>query len=654
MQKQLKNKEYYGLCAINLISSSNNTAFIDTEGVDDFGEEQFQTVLYKSLGLQQHLDQIILLDREPYSDFSLGLYASEILNDEELASLTLADAEPLTLACIQSTIELRQDSCYQMDGVSWLPDVLGTTYLLLIISESPIKESTGIQLITDKDNDFLIAINNQVIGNEYLDENRELDNEVFMVQKVVSPIYKKVDNEDPECPYEYWNTDSFGTLYDKAIEMYGEGNDLTDYPIESGLNALKWMIETKRFKKIYVSINESKQYPVGSLVLTPDSAVLSLLHYENTFSDHGHMSTSAHSFIGQEINKLFPDIKVQGGLADGGMVVTGLCINEDPTVDSGVFVPAILNGFAELVKHWGLPGEEPDFESPDFYSEQPVFIKYADKLKNAGASMVIVDDFLEINADLTSVMIVSVYKGDSLLMECSYALLLGVKGRDEELKEIQMDKLIEEFCKTNNFAHRRCEHIVNHPFKSRHVSNYQSDKALAPSQPTDVIVNSSFVLLGQVSLDRPIDLNALKRKDHIQLYSYLSKLLKDNVRPANKSYPDPFAFALVALSDSNFDYEEILELLSPFTMEIGMITKSLELTPKIRCYSNNKLTTFYVLGIHDLEGKSRVETDGMMRNMTVRHSRQTSRNYDFHDSHSDLSIQGSSLKAIDFSYKYLK
>lgn len=639
-------KKYTSLCILNLFSTTHYLSGPEHEGeVDKSGEAQFRAELYAYLGLNETTDSISEVNTCEWDGFDLEDVLYTLVSGEEDEYVDISKETP-SLEILHDRIKANKLNFQTgtVDGMSWVPDLNAQCLVLKIETVEPVTMSTKAAYY-DHESRIFQALNNQLIESEYYDEERRLDNEVFAIHLLHCPL--------PECDsngaidlHDFWQ--GFEAFF-KPYCAEGEDHPMAyfDYnAISYALRFIKELLNRRMVDRLYVALRTDDN-AVGALVLTQECSKLYISQYELTWSDHGNMATSAHHTVGQEILSLFPEIKVFGPTREDSYFLLGLH-NDKVEGDAGPFIPAILNGFIETMKHCGfdLPQIKPD--------DKPLFEHLSGELVQAGVSRVIVDDFLEIHGDLTSVMLVSFYKGESLILELSYSLALGVPSDGEEtLKEIQFDDVIETFCKTHGLAHNRVEHMINHPTCARELSHFQSDNALKPSSPRVMRMNNAFAFQACLTVDEEIDPTKLTEQDIETLHNYASRLLRNNLHERGKE-PEPFKFVLARVSDGVIDDDAIQEILHLYLIGHIEPTHKVQYPFQLKATVGQKSNVLHLFGIHDLEGKARDETYAMLQNMAVIYQpdgEQTTSMFPFVDDNMKVSLSSGKVIHSEFGYR---
>ncbi|CAH7368732.1 hypothetical protein VCRA2110O2_30087 [Vibrio crassostreae] len=368
--------------------------------------------------------------------------------------------------------------------------------------------------------------------------------------------------------------------------------------------------------------------------------ILAMSHFETFSCDHGSMSTSSHHFEGKHIiRNLFPNIQcysIAPMLREDGdsearwfsgvwevlelwqsndiqkYLYTQKKSNIDYEHGDNVLIqPSLFNAFNELIKHWVAGNIDPS--DPTIYSpSKPLFETRRDELLNAGLDFIQVTDFQELYGDHTSVLTVSLYAGQQLLAELSYAVMLGA-GENQDPVEWQLDEAIRQFAAENSIKLRWQEYTVIHPFASRNLSFYKSQSTLMPV-PRDMSIKESMLIM-VVNIKAP-EYHESVKLDQESLYNLSYSLLKNN--SSRNGTPIPFFFSLLGHPNKFIPgRNEIETLIESLSSAIASQQKIIDDVPELPDGINTRgYLSFY--SAFDLSGKPFDEVHTMISNTGAR------------------------------------
>lgn len=325
-----------------------------------------------------------------------------------------------------------------------------------------------------------------------------------------------------------------------SIGALGESGSATSYVLE------EWM--STCFSEGKVAYPEvgialvSNGWPVGFVGQWREELILALYVYERTGTPDAMNYSSNHGFGGQFLagnpkTKLYffdleDDEKFFMEADDAlGHFVDGHVLS---TVH-----PALFGKFGESIKHL------PEGIEPAYNPDRPAFDTLGQSLINGhGVSCVVVDDFLDDWAAMTSALIVGLYRGDQLVAEFSYCVLKqnpemrGPEGGS--CAELELDEVIKSWCKSKNLPLYWNEHEVLRPIGPRKLSRFESDAAFLPTAPSEYIYNSTLAVAVVIDGIEPFEVESERfQKAMSEMYEHCI--------PGG----DPFDFRVLSLRETS-------------------------------------------------------------------------------------------------------
>jgi hypothetical protein len=277
-------------------------------------------------------------------------------------------------------------------------------------------------------------------------------------------------------------------------------------------------------------------HPVGFVGRWSGDTILGLQGYEHTPAPDAMSNSSNHIFGPQFFaanpeTKLFffdcDDIEFYMQHMDS---VAHLVNGELPNY----IYPALLGKFSETFKHL------PEGIDRAYDPNRPAFEVFGPKLiSEHGADCVKVDDFLNPFDDMSSAIIVGLYRGDDLVAEFSYSVLKQ-NPKDTACAELEMDAVIKEWAGRSGLPLLWNEHAVLRPTGPRELSHFRSESAFLPLAPSKYMLDSTLCAVIEFEEVSPF---AVERQQFQKAMTDLFEHCVTNV--------EPFDFRLLSEAETN-------------------------------------------------------------------------------------------------------